>query len=227
MTEAEGKKKGGAGKAIGIGCLVVILILAIGGFIVAKNIKKIGRSVGAAAITKIAETVVDESGLSAEEKASVMKPITDLAGEFKAGEMTMEQLGAIMSKIAEGPLVSLITVKAIEAKYIQASSLSAADKQDALKLASRYGEACAKGLITANADDQGLNAIIMTETTDSAGDKTTKLKDSLSSAELQQCLAIMKTAADSANIPDKMHQVDIGKAISDAIAKAKAEQTDQ
>jgi len=227
MTEVEGKKKGGAGKAIGIGCLVVVLILGIAGFVVAKNIKKIGRSVGAATITRLAETVVNESGLSAEEKAAVMKPIKDLAGEFKAGEMTMEQLGTIMGTIAEGPLVSLITVKTIETKYIEASGLSAADKQNARKLASRYAEACARGLITANADDQGLNTVIMRGTTDSVGGKTTKLKDSLSSAELQQCLAIMKAGADRANIPDKLHQMDIGKAISDAIAKAKAEQKGQ
>lgn len=227
MTEAEGRKKGGAGKVIGIGCLVIVVMLSIAGFLVVKNIKKIGRSVGASAITRIAETIVDESGLSSEEKTAVMKPIKELAAEFKAGDMTIEQLGAIIGTIAEGPLASLITVKAIETKYIEASGLNAAEKQNARKLASRYGEACARGLITANADNQGLNAIIMTETTDSVGDKTTKLKNSLSTAELQQCLAIMKAGADKANIPDKLHQMDMGKAISDAIAKAKAEQKDQ
>ncbi len=39
--EVERKKKGGCGKAVGIGCLAVVLLIAVGGFVAYRNISKL------------------------------------------------------------------------------------------------------------------------------------------------------------------------------------------
>jgi hypothetical protein len=143
MTEGEVKKSGGIGKVIGIGCLVIVLVIGIAIAAIVMNFKKLV----AGGATMAIKSVIEQSGLPADEQAAIMKPINALADEVKAGTMTMEQLGAVMASIADGPMLSLMMVKMIDIKYIQASALPAAAKKEGHKVASRYAEGCAQGLI--------------------------------------------------------------------------------
>jgi len=216
---SEGKKKGGAGKVIGIGCLVIILVLVIGGIIIVKNIGKIGRAAGAKLATVAVEAVINESPLPAAEKQAIMKPIEGLVAEFKSGDLSVEQLGTILSKLAEGPLPGLIAMRTFEVLYIEESSLNDADKKAARVTVSRY----AHGRATGKIEGAGFEDVIWEQTTDDEGDTTMSLKEELTSQELQQCLTTMKTAADDAGIAEKEFPMDIGGAVERSIAEAKAE----
>ncbi len=212
-------KKGGAGKAIGIGCLVIILVLVIGGVIVVKNIGKIGRAAGAKLATVAVEAVVNESPLPEAEKQAIMKPVHGLVAEFKAGDLSVEQLGTILSKLAEGPLPELIAMRTFEVLYIEKSSLNDADKEVARVTVSRY----AHGRATGKIEGAGFEDVIWEQTTDDEGETTMSLKETLTPEELQQCLTTMKTAADNAGIADEKFPINIGGAIEQSIAEAKAE----
>ncbi len=219
MTE---QKKGGLGKVLGIGCLTIVVILVIGGIVVVKNISKIGRTMGAKAMESVAAQMISETGLSSEEQAEIMKPVRQLAKEIKAGDVSMEQMGAIMEELSAGALPGMIMAKTIEIKYVAPSGLTAEEKTEAKRTLSRYSQASAKGVAAGDPETDALHKLIMVETTDSVGDQTTRMKAKLSDTEVRQALALMKSSADRAKIANKTFEVDIGKALSDAIQRAKA-----
>lgn len=219
--ESAQKKGSGVGKVLGIGCLVVVLILGIGGYLVAKNISKIGRSLGAKAMVSVAKQMIAQSGLPAEEQDAIMKPILQLSDEIKAGEVTMEQMQKIAEALSAGPLASLVTVKAVEIKYLEPSGLSEAEKTEGRRSLSRFAEACARNQASLNDNSNELGTLLTVETAGESGESSTQLKDQLTDDEVRQALAIMKRSADSAGIPDEAFKVDIAAALSAAIAKSK------
>jgi len=219
MEPAE--KKSSLGKVLGIGCLVVVLILGVGGYLVVKNFAKISRSLGANAMATVARQMIAESGLPAEDQTEIMKPILDLSKEIKAGAVSMDQMGKIIEALTEGPLASLVTVKAVEIKYLEPSGLSESEKTEGRLALSRFAEACVRNKANANDHSDELGSIVTTETTDSSGERTTQLKDHLTDAEVREVIAIMKRSADRAGIPNENFKVDIAAAISEAIAKSK------
>jgi hypothetical protein len=210
----------GKGKKVGIGCLGVIVVLIIAGVVVVKNIKNIGRSAGAKLATTAVAAVVDKSGLSEAEKTEIMKPVKELAKEFKQEEITLDELGSILSKVANGSLPTLLSMRSFEVLYLEKSSLDAAAKKAASVTVSRY----AQGHTTAKIkDSEGIQGIIWEKTTNAAGEVTNSLKETLAPEELQKCLDIMKKAADDAGIADKKFEIDIAGALRKSIADTKAE----
>ena len=212
----------GMGKKAGIGCLGVVVVLIIAGVVVVKNFKSIGCSAGAKLATAAVEVVVDQSGLSGAEKAEIMKPVKELAKEFKNEELTVKELGSILSKVAEGSLPTLLSMRSFEILYLEKSSLDAAAKKAASVTVSRYTQ----GHVTAKIkDSDGIQGIIWENTTNAEGEATKSLKEALTPEELQKCLAIMKKAADDAGIADKKFEIDIAGALRKSIADAKGELT--
>ena len=212
----------GNGKKVGIGCLGVAVVLIIAGVVVVKNIKSIGRSAGAQLATAAVEVVVDQSGLSESEKTEIMKPVRELAQEFKKEEITLDELGSILSKVADGSLPALLSMRSFEIRYLEKSSLDAAAKKAAGVTVSRYAQGHATAKIKGT---EGIQGIVWEKTTNAAGEVTNSLKDTLTPEELQECLAIMKKAADDAAIADKKFEIDIAGALRKSIADAKGELT--
>jgi len=210
----------GKGKKVGIGCLGVIVVLIISGVVVVKNIKNIGRSAGAKLATTAVEAIVGKSGLSEAEQTEIMKPIRELANEFKKEEITLDELGSILSKVANGSLPTLLSMRSFEVLYLEKSSLDAAAKNAASVTVSRYTQGHATAKIN---DSEGIQGIVWEKTTDAAGKVTNSLKETLTPEELQKCLAIMQKAADDAGIADKKFEIDIAGALRKSIADSKAE----
>ena len=210
----------GKGKKVGIGCLGVIVVLIISGVVVVKNIKNIGRSAGAKLATTAVEAIVGKSGLSEAEQTEIMKPIRELANEFKKEEITLDELGSILSKVANGSLPTLLSMRSFEVLYLEKSSLDAAAKKAASVTVSRYTQGHATAKIN---DSEGIQGIVWEKTTDAAGKVTNSLKETLTPEELQKCLAIMQKAADDAGIADKKFEIDIAGALRKSIADSKAE----
>jgi hypothetical protein len=103
--------------------------------------------------------------------------------------------------------------------YIEKSDLNDEDKEAARVTVSRYAEGKVSGKIT----DTSIQELVWEEKTDDQGNTTNALKETLTPVELQQCLTIMKTAADAASIADQKFPMDIAAAIEKGIADAKAE----
>jgi len=198
-------------------------VLAIDGFVVYKNAGKWARAGGAKIAMVAVDAVVDSSPLPDAEKAAIKKPLENLVNEFKAGDMDLEQFGTVLKTLADGPLMTLITLRTFELMYIEKSALSDEEKEAARVTVSRYAEGKTSGKI----EGTSIQDIVWEETTDEEGNTTNKLKETLSPEELQQCLTIMKTAADEASIADQKFPMDIGAAIEKGIADARAEMAEQ
>lgn len=84
----------------------------------------------AAAFTKqAAADAVATSSLSPDDKARVLKRINQLADDFEAGKVSLEQIGHVMEQIAQSPLLPLGLVMAADEKYVKPSGLSDEEKE--------------------------------------------------------------------------------------------------
>lgn len=212
-------KSSGSGclKAAGIGCLVVIVLVVVAGWLVYSNIGKITSKVMVVA----AEQAFTAMNMPEGEKQAAMVPIRELADKIAAGEITKEQAMSVLNSLAEGPLPIAITMRAFQVKYVDASSLPAEEKKEAAVSISRF----ARGLMDEKIDrskGEEVAGIVTVKTTGANGQETSQLKEAITSDELKQCLQIMKDAADKAGIENKMFPVDLAAEIRKAIQKGMA-----
>ena len=210
----------GKAKAVGIGCLVVILILGIVGYVVYRNAGNWLRSGGASIVVVAMEAILNDTPLPQAEKDSIMKPVEDLAADVKAGDVTFEQLASIGTTIAEGPIDDLVRMRAFELCYIEDSNVTDDEKAAARLVVGRYAHGIAQGSIETTADE--IDEIISVTTTNDSGEEVTSLKDTLTPEEFKKCLAIMEKKADEVGIAQEQYQIDIGSAIQKAIDKGMA-----
>ena len=225
-------KSGGSGclKVAGIGCGVIVVLGIIAGVVLYSNKDKIIQSVGGVAIEKGADLMFDSLDLPANEKEAAMVHVRDLSGRIKKGEISVEQALQVLESLAEGPLPVVIILRLFEAKYVKGASLTEDEKKEAHISITRF----AQGLIDSTIDkakSEEIAAIITDKTRDASGKETTKLKETISDAELKKCLKLMKDAADAAGVANKEFKVDIAeeirKAIAEGLAKVAAEKSAQ
>jgi truncated hemoglobin YjbI len=185
-----------------------------------KMIPSMLKSGGAALVTKAFESVLDEADLPEDEREAIMAPIRELMDDFKNDQASLEELGAILDNLEEGVTQDLVIMRGFELFYInQNPALSAEQKTEARKTVSRYAETIARDKYHfATEHNRSIYAITSTETTDAKGNTCSTVKENLTEEELNQCLSIMKNAADEAGIEDKRFPIDIAAAIEAAIA---------
>jgi hypothetical protein len=208
MAEEQKKSGSGCGKSLGIGCLVVVLILAIGGFCLAKN----WRSIAGWGMVMSANAMFDGLQLPAEEKAAAMAPIRELTDKFKADAITKEQASAVLKSVFEGPLVDIVAVQAMDVAHLRNSSLPADEKQAGHKTITRF----VKGRMDGTVDKETTVKLLDIISTQGPGNRR-DFKESLTIEELRTCLTIMKEAADKAGVEDKEFKIDLAGEIRKAI----------
>lgn len=128
-TDVPEKKGDGCGKAIGIGCVVVLLLLAVAGVLAVKFKDRILRSLAAKATLVGGEGILGQTQLPEAEREAAMVPIRELADKIKRGEVNAEQAGMIAQALAEGPLLMLMMARAAEMKYLLPSELPPDEKK--------------------------------------------------------------------------------------------------
>jgi len=200
------------------GCLiatVIFLVIAIGiGVWVAMNWKSWTAS-GMKAVTK---EIVASSVMPEEEKTRVIARVDAVADDFKAGKISLVQLGSVMKAFGESTIVPLGTLLNADKKYISASTLSDADKADARLTMQRYMRGLVEKTLTVQDFDTAAALITATD----ANGKTTP-KATLTDAELTAFVAKLKAKADEAKISVEPYKFDfatqIDKVITEALAK--------
>ena len=216
------KKGKGCGKAAGIGCVVVLIVLLIGGIFVVRNGKKIGASVIAKFTVVATEGMLEGIQLPPEEKESAMVPVRELAEKIRNLEVSVEQAKAIGKALAEGPVATVILMRGAELKYLEGSSLSEEEKQAGRMTISRFTRGVTEKKIGSE-KIQHVTGMLSTKTVDNEGKEVVSMKESITTDELKNCLSFMKNAADGAGIEDKEFAVDIASEIREAIDTGMAE----
>ncbi len=225
-VQAPGKKKSSGGstclKAGLIGCGVLLLVGAVTVFLVVKNFKNIALS-GA---RLVAVSVINDSGMSAEEKKEFIRHVDRLVDGAKAGKVSDEQLKQLMEELAASPLIPMAIVSAADKKYVQPSGLSAEEKKrgklDLQRLGRGVTEKAASGEPKIGQKD--LDEILgLISVTDTQGQK--QIKEKLTDEEVRAFLAKVREKADAASIPEEPYEVkpaeEFGRIVDEILGKGK------
>jgi hypothetical protein len=211
--------KSGSGMKIVLIILLVLLVLfaiACGGcvygiYYVATNAK----AIAANAVRDALIQSIQESDLRPEDKTAIVAQLNRVTDEFKAGRITVEDLGTIMTNLAESPLITLGMVYLIEEKYIKPSGLSQEEKDEARLTLQR----AARGVFEKKISQQDLENISdQVSTRDAEGNRN--LKEKISDEELRTFLADLKRLADDAAIPEEPYEVNVGAEFKKAVDQA-------
>jgi truncated hemoglobin YjbI len=209
-------------KKLGIGCLILVILSGIGGVVLVKKLPDLIQSGGAALVVKGFEATLKGAGLPEDEQEAIMVPVKELMADFKSNELSMEELGKVMSVVVDSHVPRMVMMRGFELMYVEDSELSEEAKQGAKKTVSRYLRAMMTDKISHEGEhEEKISDIVTTETTNEKGETVNELKEDLTKEELDQCLEIMKNKADEAGIEDRMFSIDIASALQDAIAEAR------
>lgn len=201
------QQSGGSGvwKYLLIGCLGVVLFsvcgCGIGIWYIASNGKMLLFQTLRAPIAQM----IEASELTDEDKEIVLQQVDRLGDEWASGRISNEQLGNVMQKLAESPLIPIAMTTALKAKYISKSGLDEAEKAEASKTASRIARGLYEKTIKMEAVQPALAPAM-----EVGPDGKEKLKDKITDAELREVIESLRVLADDAGVPDENFEIEIG-----------------
>ncbi len=218
-----------------VGCGVVLLIfvilLAIGGYIVATS----WRGWTASTSTKMIDSMLTSAQIDAEEHSEIMVHVTELMQRFEDKDITVEQLGSVVEQLAKSPIIPSAMVISIDRLYIAQSDLSDEEKAQGRIDLARYTE----GLFDESIEPDSINDVLESVITHSPDDNDIRLNlkidengrtvtalrsaDEVTTEDLQQLLATAKSLADEAGITETPQEVDLSDEIQRAIGIALGE----
>ena len=211
-----GKSGFGCAKMAGVGCLVLIVLGVVVGLVVWAKWEGWARAAGAAGVELVAEEMMSELGLTEEEKDGAMGPVREFAQQIRDGEVTLAQAIAVGEELVDGPAFAVLLTRGFEGKYLAASELSDAEKQEGHVTLTRFAQGVSTERIPTTKAEE-ISQIVTIETTDSEGETTKELKETITTEELKSCLAIMKDSADAAGVEDREFTFDLAEEIRKAI----------
>ncbi|MBK7404014.1 MAG: hypothetical protein IPJ41_05145 [Phycisphaerales bacterium] len=218
-----GRRRGGivAGCLIALG--VVVVLLVIGGIIVAMNWRNwTGRGLHA-----IAQKSIAQSSLPIEEQNQVMAVIDNFTAEFEAGKVSAGQFGEVFKQFGESPIVPAMIVAGIQTEYIDKSTLTDEEKAEGSKDLSRFVHGVRNGQISQTKIDDVTQPIAAPLGSNSkfaihSNNVNIELKkpEDVTPEELKEFLGNAKAEADKAGVADEKFIIDWSDELQKVIDKA-------
>lgn len=207
------------------GCLialavVVILVVAGGLFVMSQ-----WRGWAASAVTAGITVGVEELELSDEDQQRILARVDELAEDFKAKNVTLEQLGEVAMKLIESPLKQAVAVFAVEKNYFEDSGLSEEEKADARLQLQRLARGVYEEKISLDEMQEAMDEIVVR----SIGNDNVTFREpeTVDDDDLRRLISKVKAEADEAEIPNEPFEIDIAaefiKAIDEALGVAAVE----
>lgn len=204
-------RRGGALKGCLIALIVVVfLLLALGAWVAFS-----WRGWAAGWMEEGTRQMIAQSELPQDQKDRINTKVKSIADEFRAGKLTLEDMGRVLKHIGESPLMQVWMVALAEQQYVGPSSLSAEEKADARLTLQRFVRGSFEKKIKGAEIDQVLDMI---STRKPGGGR--EFKPALSPEELAAFLSLAKQKADAAGVPDEPYQVNIADELEKAIDSA-------
>ncbi|HEX3602312.1 MAG TPA: hypothetical protein VHU84_19315 [Lacipirellulaceae bacterium] len=178
-----------------IGCLAalgIVMVLLIGiGVWMMFHWRGFVADVGSQAIGQM----VDTSDLPQQEKVEVKQQVDRIDKAFRDGKISMEQMGAIIQKVMDSPLMPSLIVAGVDKKYLDHSGLSNEEKAQGRIALNRF----MSGAIAKKIDEKGIDAV-MTHVADRQANGSWRLRQQVSDADLRAAIGEAKAQADTAGI---------------------------
>lgn len=217
----------------GVVLVVLVILAAIGGYIVATN----WRGWTASTTTKMIDSMLTKAQIDPVEHQEIMAHINTTMERFENKEITVEQIGRIVEELAESPVIPAALVIGLDKLYITSSDLPEEERAQARIDLTRFTQGLFDESIEPTAIDEVLEPVIthkpdkddikLNLKLDENGRTITALRsaDKVSDEELRTLIATAKAKADEAGIGDNPSPVDLSDEIARAIGIALGEIT--
>jgi hypothetical protein len=201
------------------GCLIIavvgVVLAAIAAYWIAQN----WRGWTASFVSEGINHSIDEADLPQQEKDEIKVQVERVADGFRNNRISNDQMRVMFQELTESPIFSTIAVYTAEAKYLDPSGLPDEEKAEARITIQRFVRGAVEGTIEQHSIDAALQHVA-----DWKGDDGWQLRESVTDAELRAFLAVAKTEADKANVPEEPVEFDASDEIKRIIDKAMGEQ---
>lgn len=187
--------------------LVCLAICGVGGYLGVKNAPDWAHRAVVAA--------VNDSDLSAEDKQKITAEMDRLLAEYKAGNVSQEQVRSALEELGKSPLPVLIMAYAAMENFVTPSGLSDTEKAEA-KLAFQR---IARGTFQKKIDPDDLEtALNYVSKKDFNGNR--QLKSRVSDEELRSLVKECTRVADEAEIPNEPFEVEFAAEVKRIVDRA-------
>ena len=186
-----------------IGCLIVAGVAMILMIFVAVWVGKNWRGWAADFGTQALDQGLASAELPPQEKVEVKEQVERVTKGFREGTVSTEQLGMIMQKVFQSPLMPALAAAVIDKQYFEKSGLSAEEKAAGKVAMQRL----ARGMIDEKIQEAGFDAVMAHVATRQPNNQW-KMKPQVSDADLRAAITEAKAQADSAGIAEVPEAVD-------------------
>lgn len=201
--------------SVASGCMIALGVVAVLLVIVGVWVATSYRGWVGTMMRHVVTQVVEDSDLSAEQKAGIIAHVDRLADDFENKRITLEQFAGVLEKIAESRLIPVGILYAVEGRFVEPSDLSREEKDRVVLVTQRL----ARGYYEEDISDERLRQVMEPISVwDVDGDFW--LKEEVATAELLEFASRAGAAADEAGVPDERHEIDIAQELGDLIDRA-------
>ena len=197
-------------KILGIIFLVLVLLCGGLGVWMAMNF----RNWAATGIETVVVQAVAQSNLPAEQRDSIQKNVSELTAEFKAGKISVSELGMVFSELMEGPFLNLVMLEGLRYEHERVVKANEEQRASITRLFQRFERGIAEKTFPISEIEQTLSSVTVT---DAGGTRTQK--PNLTAEDLKAFVAAIKSKVNEAKIPDEPYEVDFAAIINDAVKK--------
>lgn len=209
------RKRGPSGCFAGcmVAFLVMVLIVVLAGYWLSQNWRGLAGTVAAQAI----EGMIDQSQLPEQQKVELKAQVRRVTDGFREGTISDEQLQRVVEGFLKSPLMSVLLVEAVEAKYFPSSGLSDEEKAAGRQALGRFSS----GLMNEQIEQQAIDQVIA-PIADRDTEGNWQLRDQVTDDQLRAFLDGAKAKADEAGVPEELEPIDpsdeLKKIIDEALA---------
>jgi hypothetical protein len=195
--------------------LVVLVFggLAAAGIYVANNYE----SLIAKGVTKAIVSTVSASGLPKGEKAEIIAIVDRLKQDYLAGEVTLEDLQAVLQSVGTSPALKVGMVVQFEAGYVMPSALDAEEKRRAHIDLNRFAQGLCRKEIGWESLDQATRPLSVI---DGSGGRRLKSPRECSPEDIRGVLALIRAYSDQAGIPNAVVNIDVSEEFRKSVEAA-------
>ncbi|MGE3107436.1 MAG: hypothetical protein AB7G11_00705 [Phycisphaerales bacterium] len=212
LREGRYRRRGSAAKVILIVVAVFAVLFLSIGIYVAVSWRGWAATLAMAGI----EQSIAKANLPDEQKDRVLARAQSLADDFKAGKLSMKQLGQIAEEMAHGPVLPMGMALGVESQYVGPSNLSDAEKEGGIRALQRLARGIAEKKIPLQEMQRVLQPVC--EQTPGQAMRFKPAKD-VPADDLRALLADAKKRADDAKVPDEPYRVDVAAAFDEAVKR--------
>ena len=200
-----------------IGCAVFSLVLICIGLAGVYWLTQNARGIAANMVTPAIQEVVSQMEIPADQKKQISARIEQLGDDFKNQKIGVDDLSSVLAGLAESPLARAAAAIWFTDDYIAKSGLTADEKSEAKVTSKRFATA----LLDKSVSDKDANAVFDLVSEGSANGQTV-FKPTLTDPELRELLDKMKMAADDADVPSNVPEINFASEFDAVVDKSLA-----